>query len=400
MGASGDQLRLATLRGMLRVLLWLAQFVVVAPSVYETVVSLWGLRTPPAPSGDAPGTRVRAVVAAHDEEAVIDGIAGDLARQDHPPTSLDAWVIADRCTDGTARRAARHVRVAERSAGSGGKGAAIAWFLAEYPLDGDEVLLVLDADNRIDEGFVSSIAGAIGDGHDVVQAYLDVANPDASVLTLANALTYWASNRSVQLARSNLGWSADLGGTGMAITAGALDAAGGFSDDLTDDLALNIRLNLAGYRTRWLHDVRVRDEKPADVDSAVTQRARWMRGKRDVRRRYGPALLRAAVSGRDIALADLGMRLYNPGRSFLALGLIGLTAASAVTRGSGLWPVWLLGSVTVVVVALPAVFLAVDGVPRRYLVRYPYVTVIGLLGIPVRVVARFARGWRRTPHVG
>ena len=72
----------------------------------------------------------------------------------------------------------------------------------------------------------------------------------------------------------------------MAIPAHALDAAGGFGDDLTDDLALNIRLNLAGYQTGWLHDVRIRDEKPEDAGVAVTQRSRWVRGKRAVRRRY------------------------------------------------------------------------------------------------------------------
>lgn len=385
---------------MLRVLLWLGQFVVVAPSVYETLVSLAGLRTPQPTSTTADPRRIRAVVPAHDEATVIEGISRDLADQQVSPHRLTSWVIADRCSDDTATIAARHVSVAERIEGAGGKGAALAWFLDEHPLDEDEILLVLDADNRIEASFVAGIAEVVDPRGGALQAYLDVANPDGSMLSLANALTYWASNRSVQLARTNLGWSADLGGTGMAVPAAALAAAGGFEDDLTDDLSLNIRLNLAGYRTGWLHHVRVRDEKPERTEVVVTQRARWVRGKREVRRIYLGRLVRTAFTQRRLDLLDLAIRLVNPGRSFLALGLVVLTGTAILAPGLGLWPAWVLGSVTVVVVALPLVFLAIDGVPRRYLIRYPYVAAIGVLWVPIRIAGRLVRGWRRTPHAG
>ena len=385
---------------MLRVLLWLGQFVVVAPSVYETLVSLFGLRTPPEPQPGAGTTPIRVVVPAHDEEEVIEGIATDLAAQDYPKDHLDAWVIADRSSDATARLASAHVSVAERSGGVGGKGAAISWFLSQHPLRDGEALVVLDADNRIDTSFIRSIATALESGHHSVQAYLDVSNPDASVLTMANALTYWASNRSVQLARSNIGWSCDLGGTGMAVSSEALAAVGGFEDDLTDDLALNVRLNLAGYRTHWMHHVHVRDEKPTATEETVLQRARWVRGKRDVQRRHGRQLFRTAIRQREPSLLDLGFRLYNPGRSFLALLLIGLAVVAAVFPELGLWPAWVLGSIAAIVVLLPVAFLAIDGVPGRYLIRYPYVVAIGLLWLPIRVASRLVGSWRRTPHTG
>ncbi len=363
-------------------------------------MSLFGLRTPAESVGGAAATPIRVVVPAHDEEDVIEGIAADLAAQDYPSDLLEAWVIADRSSDDTARLASAHVSVAERSDGAGGKGAAISWFLTQHPLRVGEALVVLDSDNRIDTTFIRSIAAALESGHHAVQAYLDVSNPDASVLTMANALTYWASNRSVQLARSNIGWSCDLGGTGMAVSSEALAAVGGFEDDLTDDLALNVRLNLAGYRTHWLHHVHVRDEKPTAADDAVLQRARWVRGKRDVQRRHGGELFRTALLQRKPALLDLGFRLYNPGRSFLALALIGLAVVAAVFPDLGLWSAWILGAIAAFVVLLPVAFLAIDGIPGRYLIRYPYVVVIGLLWLPIRVASRLTRSWRRTPHRG
>lgn len=384
---------------MIRVLVWFGQLVFVAPALYSSVISLWGLKPQRKFPESKSGTRVRVVVAAHDEETVIAGIASDLAAQDHGDR-LESWVVADRCTDRTASIAAEHVSVAERTEGSGGKGGAIGWYLDQHPLADDEVLLVIDADNRIEPDFVRRVANAVDDGNSVVQAYLDVGNPDGSALATANALTYWASNRMVQLSRTNLGWSCDLGGTGMAVTGRALSTAGGFVDDLADDLSLNVRLNLAGHRAVWLHDVRIRDEKPTGAASSVSQRARWVRGKRAVQRTYGRTLVAASIRRREPALLDLAYRLFNPGRSFIALMIAALALIAAVFPALGLWPWWVLASVALVVVLLPVVFLAADGVAGRYLVRYPYVTLIAILWLPIRIASRLLPDWRRTEHTG
>jgi cellulose synthase/poly-beta-1,6-N-acetylglucosamine synthase-like glycosyltransferase len=384
---------------MLRVLLTLGQVLVVAPAAYSSLIALWGLRTP-APGRTGSDRKVRVIVAAHDEATVIGGIASDLAGQDYPEDLLSSVVVADRCSDDTADIAAAFVDVAERRSGAGGKGAAIAWYLEEHPLSEDEAVIILDADNRVDQDYVRAIAGEFDAGSQVVQTYLDVANPDGSVLATAGALTYWASNRMVQLARSNLGWSCDLGGTGMAFTGRALEDAGGFVDDLTDDLALNVRLNLAGYRATWIHHVRVYDEKPTDTKSTIAQRARWVRGKRDVQRAYGATLVKRALTRREPALLDLAFRLYNPGRSFIALSIGGLTLVSAALPALGLWPWQVLGAVTGVVVLLPTVFLAVEGVPVRYIVRYPFITVLAVMWVPIRVASRLVAGWQRTQHEG
>ncbi len=384
---------------MIRGVLWFVQIVLVVPAVYSSVVALWGLRSRrPRPAG-AP-CPLRVVVAAHDEAAVIAGIAADLGSQTLADSLLDVCVIADRCTDDTAEIARRWVPVVERPDGQGAKGAAIAWYLDQFPLGEDESLLIIDADNRIAQDFCEAVATELGSGATVVQTYLDVGNPDGSALATANALTYWASNRMVQLARTNLGWSCDLGGTGMALTRAALADAGGFSDDLAEDLSLNVRLNLAGHRAEWLHDIRVMDEKPTGTGSTVTQRARWVRGKRAVQRTYGPRLVGEAIRQRQLALFDLAYRLYNPGRSFIALAIGILAVAAAIWPGAGLWPWWLLAAIGGVVVLLPLVFLAADGVRVRYLIRYPYVTLIAMLWLPIRIASRLIPNWRRTAHTG
>ncbi len=219
-------------------------------------------------------------------------------------------------------------------------------------------------------------------------------------MTLASALSYWAGNRMVQLARSNLGWSADLGGTGMAFTSEALAEVGGFGEGLTEDQELGVWFALAGRKVEWLHDVRIYDEKPAGTAPAVRQRARWMAGRRAVARRYLGRLWRSAVEQRSLRLFDVGLRLIQPGRSFIAAlsGVLTLAVWSTRSRLLFPWPVW--GAITAVQFFEPVPFLARDGVAPRYLLRYPFLAILAILWLPIRIASAIATGWGHTVHTG
>ena len=186
----------------------------------------------------------------------------------------------------------------------------------------------------------------------------------------------------------------------MCLTADALSRAGGFGDSLTEDTNLGVRLALAGFPVRWLHDIRVADEKPAALTATVGQRARWMAGKRSTARRHLPALLGAALRRRSLGLFDLAVRLVQPGRMLVAL----LSAIAFVVawwvEPSWLYPapVWLVA--TGVQIGLPIPFLLRDRVPLRYVIRYPLLVVLAVLAIPIRVVSRFRTGWYHTRHRG
>jgi cellulose synthase/poly-beta-1,6-N-acetylglucosamine synthase-like glycosyltransferase len=382
---------------MLRIVALGLQWLVVALAGYNAVTALWGWRNRAAAARSERTRKLRVVVPAHDEEAVIGGLLGDLYDSDYPSEHFSVAVIADRCSDGTveiSRRAG--AEVIERSDGQPGKGAALSWYLTGHPLTDEEALVVFDADNRVPSNALGRIADELDAGHDVVQCYLDVANPRESLIAEASALSYWAGNRMVQLARSNLGWSADLGGTGMAFTAAALGRVGGFGASLTEDQELGVRLLLAGNRVEWLHDVRVRDEKPASVGVAVRQRARWMAGKREAARKHLPALLKRFTP----ATLDQALRLVQPGRSFIALVSVLLTILAAVTGSSWFlpWPVWAIA--TAVQVLEPIPFLARDGVKAGQLARYPLLVILAALWIPIRLASSLVRGWYHTPHRG
>lgn len=185
----------------------------------------------------------------------------------------------------------------------------------------------------------------------------------------------------------------------MCFGPAAIEALGSFGPGLTEDQSALARLVIAGYRVRWLHDVRIRDEKPQGVSDAVRQRARWVAGKRRVTQRNLWGLLRAAVQQRSWAPVDVALRLLHPGRSFLALAASLLAVVAVVVDSEALLPWQLLAALAVATVAAPIAFLLRDRVPLRYVARYPLVVLIALLWLPVRLVSRFTGGrWRRTPR--
>jgi cellulose synthase/poly-beta-1,6-N-acetylglucosamine synthase-like glycosyltransferase len=187
----------------------------------------------------------------------------------------------------------------------------------------------------------------------------------------------------------------------MAFTAESIAAAGAFGDSLTEDQELAARLALAGVPVSWLHEVRIRDEKPTDLKTTVRQRARWMSGKREVARRYLGPLWRAAVERRSMALFDQGLRLVQPSRSLVALLSAALALLSAAT-GSPLlfpWPVWAAAATIQFLAPIP--FLVRDGISLRYVVRYPLLALLAALWAPIRVASSFVGGdWFHTPHGG
>jgi cellulose synthase/poly-beta-1,6-N-acetylglucosamine synthase-like glycosyltransferase len=378
---------------MLRGLLWLAQTLLAALIGYNLVVALAGWRHPKSAAIGSRERRFRVAVPAHNEEAVIASLVGDLRDLSYRPDLFTISVLADRCTDETAAKArAAGAHVLERADGPGGKGAVLRWYFETRPLAPGEALVVIDADNRVPSDFLQRLSDEIDDGGQVLQAYLDVSNPDASTIATASALSYWASNRMVQLARRNLGWTADLGGTGMCITETALAAAGGFGDSLVEDQELGVRLFLAGHHVRWLHDVRISDEKPAGAGVAIRQRSRWVAGRRLVARTYFGKLLRR----RSPASLDLALRLIQPSRMGVAVLSALLALSSAL--GAPLWPWWLWAAIALVQILAPIPFLLRDHVPGRYLVRYPLLILLPLMKLPARLLR--TRGWYHTPHEG
>ncbi len=290
--------------------------VVFVISMYFLFLSFFGLIKVKSKKKKKPTTSFALVVAAHNEEKVISGIIDSLNRLDYPKELYDIFVIADNCTDNTARIARQcGAQVFERmDAEKRGKGYALEWMfnkLFSMKKQYDSVG-VFDADNLVSKNFLSEINNKFLDGYKVVQGYLDSKNPNDTWITANYSISFWLSNRIFQLARANIGLSSQLGGTGFCIKTDILRELGWGATCLTEDLEFTCKLVLNGYKVGWAHDAIIYDEKPLTLGQSWAQRKRWMQGFADVSSRYFFKLLKKGIKELNIVVLDCALYSIQP----------------------------------------------------------------------------------------
>lgn len=75
-------------------------------------------------------------------------------------------------------------------------------------------------------------------------------------ITRSYAFSYWATSRIYQLARENIGFSAQLGGTGMVFSASVLKEMGWEAKSLTEDLEFTVKYHLERNKRVACHCIR------------------------------------------------------------------------------------------------------------------------------------------------
>jgi len=239
---------------------------------------------------------VDVVVAARDEEAVIERLVERVMRLRWPADQLRLWVIDDGSEDRTPQRLAelqkQHpgLRVLRRSRDAGG-GKSAALNLVLEQLQGCW-MLVLDADADLAPDLLERlIPYAERGGWAAVQLRKAEVNAGVNWLTRAQAMEM-ALDATIQEGRLARGGVAELRGNGQLLRRDAVHSAGGFNEaTITDDLDLSFRLLLAGQPVGVLWDPPVCEEAVLTLRALWRQRQRWAEGGLQRFFDYGDQLL-------------------------------------------------------------------------------------------------------------
>ena len=156
--------------------------------LYQILVSLCSLvKIKDKPLKVKKDHRFMAIIPAHNEEAVVKNLIDSLKAQNYNKDLYDIYVIADNCTDNTAKIAKEAGAIVyERFDNTKKtKGYALDWFLKQKikedaPYD---AFFVFDADNIVDPNFIKNMNKHLCQGEDVVQGYRDIKNPTYSWIT-------------------------------------------------------------------------------------------------------------------------------------------------------------------------------------------------------------------------
>ena len=241
------------------------------------------------------------VVAARDEEGVVQRLVERLTSLRYPADRLSTWVIDDGSQDRTPelldalaeRHPSLHVIHREPDAG-GGKSGALNTALAQ--LSG-EWLLVLDADAQLQDDLLERLVPyALDGGWSAVQLRKAVIDADCNWLTRAQAMEM-ALDAVIQTGRLAGGGVAELRGNGQLIKRSELERSGGFNEDtVTDDLDLSFRLLSHGALVGLLWDPPVQEEAVPGLVALWRQRQRWAEGGLQRFFDYWPTLTSAQLS--------------------------------------------------------------------------------------------------------
>lgn len=292
------------------------QVIMIALIIYYFVLSFFGLYRKKEIKNYGGKNSFALVVAAHNEEIVISRLIDSLNNQNYPKEKFDIFVVADNCTDNTAKIAReKGVYVYERfNKVNKGKGFALEWlFKKVFALEKNyDVIGIFDADNLVSPDWCKEMDSKLEEGYKVVQGYIDTKNPNDTWISFSYAFAYWSQNRMYQLAKKNLGLSNQLGGTGFAVKTEVIKEYGFGATCLAEDLELTCKLILNNEKVGWCHDAIIYDEKPLTIKQSWIQRRRWMQGFSDVASRYFFKLLKKGLLERKFYIIDCAIYVIQP----------------------------------------------------------------------------------------
>jgi cellulose synthase/poly-beta-1,6-N-acetylglucosamine synthase-like glycosyltransferase len=225
--------------------------------------------------------RIALIIFAQNESILIQSTVSAAKEMLRDQNAL--YVIADNCTDNTAdlaREAGAEVFIRQQEFPHG-KGAAISWFLQNYPerYENFSYLAVLDADSRINPDFLDRLEKSLGNNVVVGQCYLAPVDFENSPLSKLIALLEIVEQTVFDRIRAELGWSVRLRGTGMVFRTQVLQEVAYRIDTEVEDIALSLLMAEKHLIVKQLFDVPVHDPKPQEMVAASRQRARWFRGQ-------------------------------------------------------------------------------------------------------------------------
>ena len=218
------------------------------------------------------------LIPAHNEQGTISATLQSLAVLDYPPELVRVFVVADNCTDRTATLArwGGAVCLVRTTAANHNKGHAVAFGLKRIDQELPDIVLILDADCRLNPTALRELDHAFAKGADAVQCAVQSENADAGPAGYVAAIgAVVDEGRARGLDR--LGLSVQLRGTGMAFRRVVLQRVPWTAFGPAEDREYGRQLRAAHVRVRHCRSAVVSCEAPAELAELYRQRRRWRR---------------------------------------------------------------------------------------------------------------------------
>ncbi len=223
------------------------------------------------------------IIPARNEEAVIKNLIDSIKAQDYPKEYITIFVVADNCTDNTAKIAREngavcyeHFNENERT-----KGFALKYIFEQiekdYGTQSFEGYFIFDADNLLKKDYISRMNDSFDAGEKIITSYRSTKNWNESSVVSLYGLHWLKSIRFNHRPRSVLRLATNIQGTGF-LFASEIVKNGWKYTSLTEDRSLTADCVVEGYQISYNNDAIFYDEQPTSLRVSLRQRLRWAKG--------------------------------------------------------------------------------------------------------------------------
>lgn len=290
--------------------------------------------------------RFAVLISARNEEKVIGELIKSIHSQTYGMENIRIFVIADNCTDSTARVARNSGAIVYKRFNTEkvGKGFALEELLnhifEDYPKNYFDGFFVFDADNVLDENYIFEMNKTFSDGFNIITSYRNSKNYGDNWISAGYSLWFLRESRYLNSARFLLGNSCAVSGTGFFFSRGIYEKCGGWNFHLlTEDIEFTVHNIINGEKIGFCKNAVLYDEQPILFKQSWHQRLRWAKGYLQVFGKYGTSLFKGILRG-DFSCFDMAMNIMPAAVLSVACAAInGIAAVVSILSGESLSPI-------------------------------------------------------------
>jgi cellulose synthase/poly-beta-1,6-N-acetylglucosamine synthase-like glycosyltransferase len=348
------------------------------------------------------------LIPAHNEEQNLGKTIAALKKLDYPRDRYQVVVIADNCTDDTARVARENGSLCfERNdLKNRGKGQALSWAFDRIGTMVFDAVIVLDADCFIDTHALKVFGRYLDQGWMVLQSRNAASNPDDSSISYAVAVGNLLENDFFYAPKSRLGLAVFLRGTGFVLPREVLISFPWRASSITEDIEYSASLIRSHIPIKFIPEVQVESKFPTSAGQLDVQRKRWAEGNIEFGKRNALHLILDGLLAGNWRLVDAGWTYVVLGKPLilfsslaaLVLSILCFWAAPGKISSTLLSAALIIMGSMLAYLGLGIYRLGIDLHRIKLLCRAPFV-VLRLLLIALRsLTGQRTEAWVRTPR--